>query len=83
MITITPEVLADIKEGFKVPSPPELLIAVQDICKAEDTNLMELEKLVSGDIGLSSAILKTINSPLYGMNRVISDINQENLIACQ
>ena len=83
MITITPEVLADIKEGFKVPSPPELLIAVQDICKAEDPDLMELAKLVSGDIGLSSAILKTINSPLYGMNRVISDINQENLIACQ
>jgi len=76
MISITPEVLADIKEGFKVPSPPDLLIEVQRICADDEPDLMALANLVASDIGLSAAILKTINSPLYGMNRVVSDINQ-------
>jgi len=76
MIAITPEVLADIKEGFKVPSPPDLLIEVQRICADDEPDLMKLAELIAGDIGLSAAILKTINSPVYGMNRVVSDINQ-------
>jgi HD-like signal output (HDOD) protein len=76
MISITQDVIDHVAEGFSIPSMPKILIEVQRICADEDGELTELAGLIATDIGLSSAILKTINSPLYGMNRAISDISQ-------
>lgn len=76
MISITQDVIDHVAEGFSIPSMPKILIEVQRICADENGDISDLAKLISADIGLSSAILKTINSPLYGMNRAISDISQ-------
>lgn len=76
MISITQDVIDHVAEGFSIPSMPKILIEVQRICADENGEISDLAKLISADIGLSSAILKTINSPLYGMNRAISDIGQ-------
>ena len=76
MITITQDVIDHVAEGFSIPSMPDILVEVQRICADPDGELADLAKVITTDIGLSSAILKTINSPLYGMNRAISDIGQ-------
>ena len=70
------QAIDDIKSGFVLPSPPDLLLNVQKICNSDDPDLSLLAELVSQDIGLSAAILKAINSPAYGMNRQISDARQ-------
>jgi HD-like signal output (HDOD) protein len=76
MIAITQDVIDHVAEGFSMPSVPGILIEVQRICADPNGDITELAGLIATDIGLSSAILKTINSPLYGMNRAISDIGQ-------
>jgi len=76
MISITQGVIDHVSEGFSIPSMPDILIKVQKICADPDGEIADLATLIATDIGLSSAILKTINSPLYGMNRAISDIGQ-------
>ena len=76
MIAITQDVIDHVAEGFSIPSMPKILIEVQRICADENGEISDLATLIATDIGLSSAILKTINSPLYGMNRAISDISQ-------
>lgn len=76
MISITQDVIDHVSQGFSIPSMPEILTKVQKICADPEGELTDLADLVSSDIGLSSAILKTINSPIYGMNRAVSDINQ-------
>ena len=76
MISITQDVIDHVSEGFSIPSMPDILIEVQRICADPDGELADLASVITTDIGLSSAILKTINSPLYGMNRAISDIGQ-------
>ena len=76
MISITQDVIDHVAEGFSIPSMPKILTEVQRICADENGEISDLAKLIATDIGLSSAILKTINSPLYGMNRAISDIGQ-------
>lgn len=76
MISITQDVIDHVSEGFSIPSMPDILIKVQKICADPDGEIADLATLIATDIGLSSAILKTINSPLYGMNRAISDIGQ-------
>ncbi|OUS40021.1 hypothetical protein A9R00_08160 [Oleispira antarctica] len=76
MISITQDVIDHVSEGFSIPSMPDILIEVQRICADPDGDIADLAHVITTDIGLSSAILKTINSPLYGMNRAISDIGQ-------
>jgi HD-like signal output (HDOD) protein len=76
MIAITQDVIDHVAEGFSIPSMPKILIEVQRICADPSGEIADLASLIAADIGLSSAILKTINSPLYGMNRAISDIGQ-------
>lgn len=76
MIPITQDVIDYVTEGFTIPSMPKILIEVQKICADEDGNITDLAALVSSDIGLSSAILKTVNSPMYGSSREVSNITQ-------
>lgn len=76
MINLDDDKLKQVFSGFNIPPKPEILQQIQDITSQEEADLTLLANVVSQDIGLSSAILKTINSPYFGMNRVISDIKQ-------
>ena len=40
----------------------------------DEPNIDKVALLISNDVGLSSAIIKVINSPLYGVNRKVSKI---------
>ena len=76
MIKITQDVIDQVSEGFRIPSIPEVLLEVRRICADPEGDLSQLAAIISKDIGLSAAILKTVNSSLYGMPRSISDIGQ-------
>lgn len=76
MIPLSPELTERIGRGFVVPSKPQILLDIQRLLDDPRSNISQLAQLISRDIGLSSAILKTINAPVYGMSRTISDIQQ-------
>jgi len=76
MIEINDKVIADTMRGFQIPPKPAILDQIQQILDSKDPNIADLAKVVAADVGVSSTILKTINSPFYGMNRTISDVNQ-------
>lgn len=76
MIQISQEVIDSVASGFNVPSQPQILIDIQKICASDDPDMGDLADTIATDMGLASAILKTINSPSFGMNRAISDIQQ-------
>ena len=75
-ITVDDKVLADIDRGFTVPARPELLLKLQDLMAQDDTDLNEIADTISLDVAISATILKTVNSPLYGLARSISDIKK-------
>ena len=72
--------IEEVKSNFTLPSPPDLLNHARQICESDDPSLLDLADLISTDLGLSSAILRTINSPLYGMQRQISDVRQATML---
>ncbi|NMP30084.1 HDOD domain-containing protein [Thalassotalea sp. M1531] len=74
MLEVDEKVLADIGRGFSVPAQPTLLLQLQEIIKNDDPDLDEIASLISRDVGISAKILKTINSPMYGLARTITDI---------
>lgn len=68
--------LDDTLKGFNIPAQPRVLLAVQQERSKPEPSLVEIAKLVSADVGLAGAVLKTINSPFFGMRRPIESINQ-------
>jgi len=74
MLEIDDKVLADIRRGFSVPAQPSLLLKLQKVMAEAEPNLNVLADTISQDVAVASTILKTINSPLYGLSRSISDI---------
>jgi len=59
-------------KGIKIPSPPQLIADLQMEMSMPDPDLNELSSLINKDVGLSGAILKTVNSPYYGKKDITS-----------
>lgn len=76
MIHVDDKVLADIDRGFSVPAQPELLLKLQKLMSLEHPDMEVIAETISQDVAVSATILKTINSPLYGLARSISDIKK-------
>jgi HD-like signal output (HDOD) protein len=76
MIEITEQKAKDIIKGFSIPAQPEILQKIQIENKQEYPNVDRISELIATDVGLSAYILKTINSPAYGLNRTVSDVKQ-------
>ncbi len=74
MLTVDKNVLDDISRGFSVPAQPTLLLELLKLMAEPNPNINAISSAISKDIAVSAAILKTINSPLYGLNRTITDI---------
>ena len=74
MLIVDQSVLDDIGRGFSVPAQPRLLLDLLKLMAASNPNVNLISEAISKDIAVSAAILKTINSPLYGLSRTITDI---------
>jgi len=75
-IKVDDKVLADISRGFSIPARPELLIKLQNLMAKSEPDLNDIADTIALDVATSATILKTINSPLYGLARSISDIKK-------
>ena len=74
MLIVDQSVLDDIGRGFSVPAQPTLLLEIFKLMAETEPDTNAISHAISKDIALSAAILKTINSPRYGLNRTITDI---------
>lgn len=74
MLQVDEKVLKDIGRGFTVPAQPHLLLELQRLVGEDNPDLNRIAEAVSQDVSISATIIKTINSPLYGLARSISDI---------
>jgi HD-like signal output (HDOD) protein len=76
MIEITEQKAKEITKGFAIPPQPEILKKIQIETQQEYPNIDRISDLIATDVGLSAYLLKTINSPAYGLNRTVSDVKQ-------
>ncbi len=76
MLNIDDQVLADIGKGFAIPARPDLLLKLQEIIAQDEPSLDDVADAITEDVAMSATIIKTINSPLYGLARTISDIKK-------
>jgi len=76
LIELDEKKMAQVTSGFQVPAKPIILTKIDSLMIEEEPDIEVISQLISSDVGLSAAILKIINLPLYGMNRRISEIKQ-------
>ena len=74
MLIVDQSVLDDISKGFAVPAQPKLLLNLLKLMADPSPDINAIADCISKDIAVSAAILKTINSPIYGLSRTITDI---------
>ncbi|HLD23750.1 MAG TPA: HDOD domain-containing protein [Sulfuricurvum sp.] len=59
-----------------LPPLPVSIVRIQEMCMSNDTDIEELSRVIEHDPMLSANILKSVNSPLYGMSKEISSITK-------
>ena len=74
MLIVDENVLNDISKGFAIPAQPKLLLELLKLMAEPSPDINAIVDCISKDIAISAAILKAINSPLYGLSRTVTDI---------
>jgi HD-like signal output (HDOD) protein len=70
--------------SFQIPAKPQALADLQLEQAMPDPSPNAFAEVISRDVALSANVLKTVNSPLFGLNRTITDIKQSvMLLGCE
>lgn len=76
MLDITETNAQAITSQFSIPPKPTVLIAIQQELAKPDPDPVDFADVIAQDVALSAVVLKTVNSPIFGISRELSDIRQ-------
>lgn len=62
--------------NIDVPAQPEALVKLSLLLADDDINLQALSSLIESDMALASAVLKAVNSSLYGLSGRVQSVQQ-------
>ncbi len=61
---------------IEIPTQPEVLVKLSLLMAAEDIDLLAMSSLVESDMALAAAVLKAVNSSLYGLRGRVQTVHQ-------
>lgn len=73
---LTQEQIQHIMQGISIPPQPQVMVDLQMEQFSPNCSVASVAKLISHDVGLSGAILKTVNSPYFNLTNEITSIVQ-------
>lgn len=62
--------------GITIPPRPIVLVELMKERNKEEPNLPTMARLIASDVGLSAAMMKTVNSPFFGLRKKIESVPQ-------
>ena len=62
--------------GIRIPACPAVLTKLIRVMRGDDPNFGEIARLIGTDVGLSAAMLKTVNSAFYGLRTKATSVSQ-------
>lgn len=62
--------------GLTIPPRPTILQNLTNETKKDEPDFHKIEQLILSDVSLSATLLKTINSPFYGLRNKASSVKQ-------
>ena len=73
---ITEEAAEKLLSTIKIPPRPTVMEEIHREKRKEEPDLRKIAQLISKDIALTAAMLKTANSPLFGLRTKIESVQQ-------
>jgi HD-like signal output (HDOD) protein len=64
------------KLDIDIPSQPQALVQLSLLLADEDINLQAASSLIEGDMALAAAVMKAVNSSLYGLKGRVQSVHQ-------
>lgn len=80
MADVNLEQAKHIVETIDIPPQPATLKETLMIVRSNDPDLSRIAEIISKDVALSAAVIKTINSPFFGMRSEITSISQATML---
>ena len=68
------EEISQVLGNIVIPPCPRIVMAIVQEARNDDPDLLKLDKLISGDMGLAAAVIKSANSPYYGLNHKVQAV---------
>ena len=65
-----------IVKDIGIPPCPTILTKLMQEMRHDDPDFAKLGKLIGGDVSLAAAMLKTVNSPFYGLRTKATSVPQ-------
>src|SRR5436190_9681949 len=62
--------------NIDIPAQPEALVKLSLLLADDEVNLQALSGLIESDMALASAVLKAVNSSLYGLSGRVQSVQQ-------
>lgn len=72
---VDPELESLVKE-IGIPPCPRIILDFMEEMRADDPDFRKITTLVSTDVALAAAMLKTVNSPFYGLRNKATTVQQ-------
>jgi len=61
---------------IEIPTQPDVLVKLAGLMAAEDIDLLAMSALVESDMALAAAVLKAVNSSMYGLRGRVQTVQQ-------
>ncbi|MDE2277909.1 MAG: HDOD domain-containing protein, partial [Burkholderiales bacterium] len=72
-MSVAPELRA---LDIDIPAQPQALVQLSLLLAEEDINLLAAASLIETDMALAAAVLKAVNSSLYGLKGRVQSVQQ-------
>ena len=76
MSTVSKEAAEKLLAGIKLPPRPSILAVLMTERNKANPDMRKISTMIARDVVLSAAMLKTVNSPYFGLRRKIDSIDQ-------
>ncbi len=73
---MNPEILDKVLACKQLPSLPAVAMRVLELSGQENVSFKEIADTITNDQGLSSKVLRTVNSSFYALRKPCASINQ-------
>ncbi|MGN6524901.1 MAG: HDOD domain-containing protein [Burkholderiaceae bacterium] len=61
---------------FDLPAQPQSLVKLAALLREDDVNLQQIGALIDSDMSFAAAVMKAVNSPLYGLKGRVQSVQQ-------
>lgn len=73
---LTDEAAVETLKNISVPACPEIIGELLAEARREDIDFIRISRLITGDVALAAAVLKSANSPFFALRRKVQSVQQ-------